>query len=87
MNCCLVYPTSENEEGSRVYFSCNADGEYSECNYTDGYKNRCPHKNQMDCDSIEANLDAAVRAKKEMVSIIKALKAKTIMDGRRVDER
>jgi hypothetical protein len=80
MNCCQVYPTTENE-GCPLFFSCAANGSFAECSFSGGYKNRCPRKNGMDCTSLDARLAAGERAKKEMTSIIKTLKAKKALRG------
>lgn len=33
-------------------FICDAQGEFETCDYTDGYKNRCPYKRDPGCSCI-----------------------------------
>lgn len=32
-----------------LVFVCEAEGEFETCDYTDGYKNRCPYKRNPEC--------------------------------------
>lgn len=66
-NRCRVLGT--NEQGDGITFTCHAmDPEYSDgyagCSFTGGYKNRCPHRNNMECNSKWARLDALEKFEK-----------------------
>jgi len=35
--------------GDELIFVCDARGHFEDCDYTDGYKNRCPYKDDVGC--------------------------------------
>ena len=51
-----------------LVFVCEAQGKFDTCDYTDGYKNRCPYKRNPGCICVnDRAIDVALKRMKQVI--------------------